>query len=156
MPSPLALRADAALGDDQKLDLLRGLSFFSDFDDDELDEVLDEVQWETFRAKAPVINDGDTDARLFVIVKGRASVEKGGVSVIELAPGSCFGEIGFMEGLAQVGSVVPSERTTVVSISVPVKSWGSVPVQLRFNARLQRTVVERLAAMTMRVVEVHR
>ena len=76
------------------------------------------------------------------------------LSGVELEAGDCFGELGYLEGLALVGSVIPTVRSTFLRIEEPTKEWASLPCQLRFSARLQRTVAERLADMTRRVVEV--
>ena len=145
---------EAALGDDEKLALMRDLSFFEDFSDAELEEVLVEAHWESHAAQTPVVDDGDERRWLYIVVKGQMRVMKGGVCVVELGAGDCFGELGYLEGLASVGSIVPTVRSTVLRIEEPTKDWASLPCQLRFAARLQRTVAERLAIMPRRVAEV--
>lgn len=149
-------KPEANLSDEQKLAMLRPLAFFENFAESELEEVLDEARWETRRAQSTIVNDGENGRSLFVIVGGTARVVKGGVCVAELERGDCFGELGYLEGVSRVGSVIPTERVTVLKIDAPTKVWASLPCQLRFSARLQRTVVERLAEMTLRLAEAHR
>lgn len=147
-------KPEAALDDEQKLAMMRRLAFFSNFSEPELEEVLAEAEWESYRAQSTVMHDGAEGGSLYIIVEGQVRVVKQGVSVVELEAGDCFGELGYLEGLALVGSVIPTVRSTFLRIEEPTKEWASLPCQLRFSARLQRTVAERLADMTRRVVEV--
>jgi len=147
-------KPEAALTDEQKLAMMSRLSFFEDFSESDLEEVLGQARWEGHRAQATVVHDGGDGRGLYIIVEGQARVMKGDVCVVELKAGECFGELGYLEGLASVGSVIPTVRSTLLHIDEPTKAWASLPCQLRFSARLQRTVAERLANMTRRVAEV--
>ena len=116
--------------------------------------MLAEAGWESYRAQSTIAADGAADRVLFIVVSGTARLVKGGVNVIELTAGDCFGELGYLEGLPGVGSVTATSRCTVLRFEEEPKAWASLPCQLRFSARLQRTVVERLAEMTARLAEV--
>ncbi len=69
-----------------------------------------------------LINQGDRDDRLFVVVSGalevgRSSGEGGDwVSLVRLAPEEIAGELGFLEDLERTASVRASGNTVVVSL----------------------------------------
>ena len=80
-------------GGDAKLDLLRSITIFSacgSKDLVELGQLLDEVDIPDGKL---ITREGDTASEMFVIVAGRARVEKGGRLLNELGPGGVIGEM---------------------------------------------------------------
>lgn len=84
---------------------LRGVDLLRILDDDVLDRLADRV---TLRDHDPgdiVLHEGDEAAGLFVVFRGTASVERGGVPIAVIGPGEHVGEIALLDGQPRVATV---------------------------------------------------
>ncbi|MEO5964922.1 MAG: cyclic nucleotide-binding domain-containing protein [Candidatus Limnocylindrales bacterium] len=79
------------------------------------ERVLRGAKRRTYAPGDVVVREGDSALNLFLIVSGRARVERvaGGVSVT-LGPGAFFGEIGLIEQHARTASVIADGELTCI------------------------------------------
>ncbi|MCH9670007.1 MAG: protein kinase [Gammaproteobacteria bacterium] len=137
--------APIAFADNEKFDMVRGLSFFNEFSDPEIWEVLRTCQWENHTAGESVVKEGDIDNALYIIATGSVSVTKDHVRLTRLAPGECFGEMGYLINTHRTASVVANQDVSLIKISALLIERASIPCQLRFNQEFLRVLATRLA-----------
>jgi serine/threonine protein kinase len=141
------------LSDEEKFERARGLAFFNDFSDTELEEVLDVGTWEQFAPGAKIITEGTREQAFFVIAYGDASVTVSGKEVGLLDKGECVGELGYLEPRDRTASVTARSDVAAIKVDVALMEWASIPVQMRFNRAFQKTLIDRLARTTRALVD---
>src|SRR5690606_36652266 len=64
-----------------------------------------------------VVREGTPGDELFVVLKGRVAVEKGGVEIAQLRAGGHFGEMGLIDNAPRSATVRASEPSRCVVVS---------------------------------------
>ena len=127
-----------------QFDTLRRLSFFHDFSQSEIRELLRASEWREYGTGDEIVREGTTDDRFYVIVAGRVAVESGGRDLGMLREGDCFGETGYVSGARSTAGFRAREGVTVLSVSSTMLEQVSTECQLRFNKVFLRTLIRRL------------
>ncbi len=136
--------------DDQRLEVLKGLSLFKRLTTREVRE-LDELLHERSYLKDEVIFDeGDTGLGLFIVLNGRVKIVSSHPSLQRLGPefrrGDFFGELALFEEVERTARAVAAEPTQVLALfrteffSLLERNTG-MGVKILFE--LSRTVVLR-------------
>jgi serine/threonine protein kinase len=94
---PSVARPQEIRFDSVHFDMLRNLSFFSGFSDNEVWETVGICQWQERKAGECIVREGDVSTSLFVMLNGEATVTKNEVELTRMHAGSCFGEIGYLD-----------------------------------------------------------
>jgi tRNA A-37 threonylcarbamoyl transferase component Bud32 len=141
-------RAGIALSPEEQFDTARELTFFKDFTEAELKQVLGAATWEHFPAGDFLVKEGAKEEVLFVLVSGEVAVELDDCMVCKLAKGECVGELAYFSNEAHTATVIARNNVSAVKFEIPISKWGSIPVQMRFNSAFQKTLVERLERTT--------
>ncbi|MBN8625261.1 MAG: protein kinase [Planctomycetes bacterium] len=128
----------------EHFDTLRRLSFFHDFSQAEIHDLLRASEWREYMAGDEIIREGTADDRFYVIVTGRVSVESNGRGLGMLNSGDCFGETGYVSGARSISSFRAQDAVTVLSVSSTILEQVSTECQLRFNKVFLRTLIRRL------------
>ena len=129
----------------EHFDILRRLSFFHDFSQSEIRELLRASEWREYGAGDEIVREGTADDRFYVIVSGRVAVESNG----QARSGTCgkatasarratFPVPGATSGFRALDAV------TVLSVSSTMLEQVSTECQLRFNKVFLRTLIRRL------------
>lgn len=126
-------------------ELLAGLRFFRDFSPRDLGEVLRAGTWRTYRPGTRIVEEGSEEDAFYVLVAGHVLVSKGGQEIDRIAPGECFGEMGYLGGGARSATVFARTAVACLRVSGALTQWASLPCQLRLSRAFQRTLIERLA-----------
>ncbi|EQD52558.1 serine/threonine-protein kinase [mine drainage metagenome] len=129
----------------ERFNLLRRMSFFSDFTYPEIYEILKTGHWATHAQGSRIVSEGDVDERFSLIVTGRARVEQGGKTLGRLQAGDCFGEIGFVTPAKRSVTVVTEEPAEVFSVNATLMEQASVTTQLHFTRVFLKNLITRLA-----------
>jgi len=132
------------LTDEQKLERISGLSFFSDFSKSELKEILKVAKWTRFGRDDPIFAEGDSEKSLYIIADGSVSVKINGVQISDIETGECFGEMEYLSGTGRTAAVKSNRETVVLVIDRDFKEWASLPCQLRLNRVFQNVLISRL------------
>ena len=128
----------------EHFDILRRLSFFHDFSQSEIRELLRASEWREYSAADEIVREGTADDRFYVIVTGKVAVESHGKALGTLREGDCFGETGYVSGARSTAGFRAQEAVTVLSVSSTMLEQVSTECQLRFNKVFLRTLIRRL------------
>jgi eukaryotic-like serine/threonine-protein kinase len=128
----------------EQMALLRKLSFFHEFSQGEISEVLKASSWQNYTASEEVVREGDMDDRFYVVVAGQCVVQRGGRTVGNLGTGDCFGESSYVPGARRSASVRTSGNVTLLKVGASLLEQTSPACQLRFNRVFLRSLIGRL------------
>ena len=133
-----------AIDEQERYDMLRGLTFFHDFSHSEIHELLKAGDWRTFGAQQYIIKEGELDDRFYVVANGAVEVETGGKVVGMLGPGECFGETSYLRDATRAATIRASNDVTLICVSSTLLETLSTSCQLRFNRVFLRSLIQRL------------
>jgi serine/threonine protein kinase len=128
----------------EQMALLRRLSFFHEFSQAEISEVLKASSWQNYSSNEEIIREGDMDDRFYVVVAGSCLVQRGGRTVGNLGTGDCFGESSYVPGSRRSASVRTGSNVTLLKVGATLLEQASPACQLRFNRVFLRSLIERL------------
>ncbi len=148
-----AHQADQVLSDADKFAKVRESSFFNDFSDKELEEVMEVGTWEQFRPRDPILIEGQREHAFLVICSGDATVEIDGKQIGIIDKGECVGEAGFLMPIERYATIKARSDVSAVKIEGAIMDWASIPVQMRFNRAFQKTLIERLIASSRELAQ---
>jgi serine/threonine protein kinase len=146
-------RPEENLTKERKFEIVRKLRFFEGFTDPEISEVLRSSSWENYPAGTRIIEEGTKDNCFFILISGEVGIFKGSKKVATVGPGECIGEMGYLLPMERTASVVASHKISVLRIGSALTTWASLPCQMHFSKAFQRTLVERLASTSERLME---
>jgi CRP/FNR family cyclic AMP-dependent transcriptional regulator len=130
------------------VDFLAQVPLFSRLKREELMGLAGCLQHHTFSAGEEIITEGDTDRRLFVIVRGMVEVIKGRGHRTErhlstFGPRDYFGEMAIIDDLVRSATVVAKETTELLSLD----QW-SLRTEIESNPAV---AIELLRVLSQRV-----
>lgn len=126
-------------------DSLRALSFFNDFADSEIDEILGVSSMVSFQKDETIIQEGDIDNTFYITVLGTVEVRKGGRILQVLGKGDCFGEIGFLMKTKRTASILAQTAVVVLKVNATQMQQVSRDCQLRYYKVFTENLIYRLA-----------
>jgi non-specific serine/threonine protein kinase len=134
--------------DTTRFTTLRKLSFFTEFDDIELWEVLRISSWRKVDERTALIRERDADQRFGVVIDGEVEVSVEGRRVHRLGAGEVFGEGAWLDSVdhRHLSSVISVVRTTYIEINPAALALATEEVQGLFRKLLSTIIVKRLAA----------
>ncbi len=138
------------LSPEHKLEILTKLKFFNDFSEQEIEEILEQGEWEVHLSESVILTEGDEDKAFYVITSGNASVTRMNKEIATLAEGDCFGEMAWLLGGKRSASVTSITKTVVLKLDEPLADWASLSCQIRVNKTVQKVLMERLNDTTKR------
>lgn len=98
-----------------------------------------------------MIQEGDIDDAVYLVVQGEVSVKKGGHVVAELGRGELFGEIAFLGKRKRSADVITTRPTTILKINIEQVEQASQSCQIQFQRMFISTLIERLVKTTERL-----
>jgi CRP/FNR family cyclic AMP-dependent transcriptional regulator len=96
---------------------LRAIPLFADLSDRHLRRVARLAILAEFRENTSVVREGSRAHSFFVILDGRARVERGGVVTAGLVAGDAFGEMALLDGEPRSASVIAETDVTALRIA---------------------------------------
>ncbi|MDR0702211.1 MAG: protein kinase [Azoarcus sp.] len=128
---------------------LREQTFFSEFDDVELWEILRISIWRTARARVKLLGEGDVRQRFGVLLEGRIELSIGARRIMELGPGAVFGETAWLDRARgrQAFSVVSLAPLVYLEINPAALALASDEIQKIFTREVAAAVASRLGAL---------
>jgi serine/threonine protein kinase len=93
----------------KQLRLARGLDFFDEFSDDELDEVVRACSWQSYAAGESIILEGADDRAFFILANGDVEVSIKDKPIVTLSEGACFGEMGYLRQTRRTATVTATK-----------------------------------------------
>ena len=102
------------LGDNSKIDLIKGVPLFSGVSKAELAEIVAIADEVDLPAGKTLIKEGDTGREFFVLIEGTADVMQGGSKIGKMmGPGDFFGEIALIS---------KAPRSATITTTSPVRA----------------------------------
>lgn len=139
--------------DTSRFAVLRKLTFFTEFDDIDLWEVLRLSSWRKVEAKTLLYREGDADQRFGMVLEGEVEISIAGKQVFRLGAGEIFGELAWLDSLdhRHLATVISVEPTTYLEISPAALALATDEVRELFRTCLATIVAKRLAASAREV-----
>ena len=134
----------------KKISLMRSVSFFSSFSDDELMITADLSIWLKFQQGDFIIREGDFGSSFWVILKGKVAVSRlflgqDEPQVLATIPaGECFGEMSIISGEPRSADVVALEEVFLFKIDGNRLNMAADGLQLKFFKTFATILVARL------------
>ncbi len=135
--------------DTERFNLCRTLSFFKEFPENELWEVLRISKWAKFPPNTALIKEGDHGDSFFVLAGGYVRVTRGKRTLNVLSAGDCFGEMSYLahkDAPHRSATVTTTSDCIIVKIRAEDLRASSLSCRRLFDERFLNTLVERLEA----------
>ncbi|MBP8120448.1 MAG: protein kinase [Burkholderiales bacterium] len=134
------------VSDTEQFSLLKTLSFFRNFPENELWEVLKISKWRPFPAGTVLISEGDVGDSFFILAEGNVKVTRGKRLLNVLGVGDCFGEMSYLAKRDGPRSASITTATDCIVMKVRAADLNSATASCRrlFDRKFLETLVERL------------
>jgi serine/threonine protein kinase len=126
------------------LKCLRGMNFFNDFSDTEVEQVMITGSWQQVGAGGQILSEGRVADSVYLLVRGRASVQMHNREVGVVETGECFGEMAQFNQGERCASVIALEECRMLCIDDRLIEHAPLECQLRLARALQRVLAQRL------------
>jgi serine/threonine protein kinase len=130
--------------EDKKFNTVRELSFFNEFTDKEIGEVIAASEWKQFQSLDSIVDEGTLEHSFFIIVSGDVAVVKAAKQISTLTKGDCFGEMSYVMKAQRTASIVAIGDVELLRVDAALMEQASTETQLRFNQIFLRTLIARL------------
>jgi CRP/FNR family cyclic AMP-dependent transcriptional regulator len=98
-------------------DTLRSLPFLGSFDDEELDDVLNSSSYIQCEVGDVIIEEGEIESRIYILLSGAVSVSKGGKTLATISRiGEIFGELAVVNQERRSASVIASANSVCLAV----------------------------------------
>jgi len=141
--------------DEARFTVLRKMTFFTEFENVELWEVLRISRWRKVAAGALLMREGDTDRRFGIIVSGEVEVSVNNHQICLLGPGEVVGELAYLDAAhgRRTANVTCTAELVYVEINPQALSLCSEELLERFHNQLITVVARRFDAVNRKLAE---
>ena len=139
--------------DSEKFEALRTLTFFAEFSDVELWEVVRFSRWDDVAPETVVMKDGEPGDYFCFLIEGELSIAKRGRVLSLLTAGDVFGEMAVVNRLGHVRGADVVARTTsrIVTIAGSALRHASEVCRMHFYQAFLEVLAARLAQANARL-----
>jgi len=123
--------------------ILEGIAFFHGFASEELELLLDVGKWTQGTPRERIVQQGEQDLHMYVLVQGQAEVIYNEKVVATIQSGDIFGEIGLM-GRPRIAHVESSKECLLLAFDANDLNKLPLTLQVKFLRRVLDTVFARL------------
>jgi hypothetical protein len=136
----------ASVSDSEKFNELRDMSFFEDFGDVALWEVVRIGMWKTMPAGSVIIREGDEGDSFYLLVKGAVRVTLEAKELATIEPGGCFGEMVYFAktNARRTTTITAASEVTIIEIRAGALRAATDACQAGFNKAVTRVLIQRL------------
>ncbi len=133
---------------ENRVESLKRLSFFSEFKDAEIWELLRWAIWQEFSSGGEIIREGDVEGAFYIVIEGSVGVRKGDQKVVSLHQGECFGEMGYLCHRERSATIVAEQPVSVLKMTSGLIENASLRCRAQFQKVFIATLIDRLAETT--------
>ncbi|MCM1983174.1 serine/threonine-protein kinase [Lyngbya confervoides] len=139
----------------KKFKAIQDLSFFQNFDEILIWEVLRITTWHQYPQGTRIIREGDIGDSFFIITQGEVEVLRGDRLLTQLRAGDCFGEMLYFQDTSAVRttSVCVKSDTTVIEIQANRLNRSSDACQVEFNKAFLKILDKKIARLVALVAD---
>jgi hypothetical protein len=134
---------------------LRSLSFFNEFTDTDLWELLRWSTWQEVIDGDVIIREGDIDQSVYLIVNGHFEVMKREKAIAELTRGEIIGEIAFLAERKRTATVKAKGAGSLLRITSNQIEQASNTCQIQFHRKFIATLINRLVSTTEQLAKMY-
>lgn len=130
--------------------VLTQIDFFNDFSPAEIDLLLQTGEWLKFPSGSTVIQEGDVDQSLYVLVKGKVGVIKNRKVLAQLQPGDSFGEISALTGTPRTAFCIA--HNDIFCVKFEPEKFDLLPgdIQAKITKKILKALARRLVDLNRR------
>ena len=130
----------------ERFNSLRKLSFFKDFADADLWEVLRFSEWLTVPKDQTILREGDAGGFFFILISGDVRVTRKRKLIAILKAGECLGEMSFLGVPEKLRTADVTVIHEVCMIKIPVSAYRKATdsCRIRFEHAFLSVLVDRL------------
>jgi len=125
------------------MQILEDIAFFKAFSPEEMDILLEVGKWSKIAPHERIIQQGEQDLHMFVLVQGQAEVIYNEKVVATINSGDIFGEIGLM-GKPRIAHVESSIECLLLVFDADDLNNLPLTLQVKFLRRVLDTIFARL------------
>ncbi len=142
--------------DTEKYETLRGLSFFAEFSDVEIWEVVRFSDWDQVAPETVIMKDGEPGDYFCFLAEGEVRINKRGRILSILTPGDCFGEMAVISQSSsnRNADVVAQTPAKIITIRGDALRQASEVCRMHFYAAFLEVLANRLALANARLASV--
>jgi signal-transduction protein with cAMP-binding, CBS, and nucleotidyltransferase domain len=141
----------------ERLKLMSEVQFFKDLDDLKRDQLADaEENFQNFKEGDFIIQQGETETPIYILLKGKAIVTRNQNPNSELAKlkyGSVFGTVSLAENALRQTNVVAQNEVVVFKIEEDLVESFDEETEKIFSRLRRQVLVERLERLTLVVAD---
>ncbi|MFO7784436.1 MAG: protein kinase domain-containing protein [Thermodesulfobacteriota bacterium] len=133
------------------VDYVHNVPFFEGFERDHVKQVLHASSIIKFPKGRVMVAEGEIDDSFFIILSGRAAVQKNGRTIAVIGRGECFGEMSYLSGEARAATVFADTDCILMKISATLLDKSPESIQLIFLKNFALTLLRRLSRSLKRI-----
>ncbi len=133
------------------VDYVHNVPFFEGFKRDHVKQVLQASSIIKFSKGRIMVAEGDIDDSFFIILSGRAAVQKNDRTIAVIGRGECFGEMSYLSGEARAATVTADTDCILMKISATLLDKSPESIQLVFLKNFAMTLLRRLSRSLKRI-----
>jgi serine/threonine-protein kinase len=126
-------------------DYVNSVSFFKNFSKDQVKEILKSSSVYKVPRGDAIVAEGEIDDSFFVLLSGKAVVQKNNKNIAVISRGECFGEMAYLSGQARAATVVAKTDSILMEISATLLDRSPESVQLLFLKSFANNLIQRLS-----------
>ena len=131
--------------DRELLNYIQGLTFFNNFTENQIDEIISASNVVKFEKGETIIEEGGIDDSFYILISGQVTVQKGGREVATLESGVCFGEMAYLTGEARSATIISKGDCILLEFCATLLNKLSESIQLLFYKNFTQTIIKRLS-----------
>jgi len=137
---------DDTVQDTTHFEMLRKLTFFTEFENIELWEILRLAVWREVQPGVAIIREGESNQLFGILVSGFVEVSVAGKAICRLGAGEVIGEIGYLHPTnnKRHATVVTLERALFLEISASALALSSEELHERMRNALIACMIDRM------------
>ncbi len=137
----------------EKFDTLRALSFFGDFSDVEIWEVVRFSEWRNVTPSDVIMHDGEPGDFFCFLAEGELKVTKNGKILNLLTAGDCFGEMAVISKATQLrgADVVALTESKIITVRGETLKRASETCRMHFYQSFLEVLANRLTLANQRL-----
>ena len=127
------------------VDYVHNISFFENFSKNQIREILQAGNIIKKKKRDVIVTQGDIDDSFYIILSGRAVVQKDDQKIASIKQGECFGEMAYLCGHTRAATVLAETDCALLKISATLLDRSAESLQLLFTKNFARTLIQRLS-----------
>jgi eukaryotic-like serine/threonine-protein kinase len=141
------------VSDTERFGFLKKLSFFKNFPENELWEVVRISKWRAFAANTTLIKEGDEGDSFFIIAEGSVRVTRSQKLLNILVAGDCVGEMSYLASRTGPRSATVITACDSVLMKIPAADLNNASQSCRalFDRKFLGTLIDRLENANQRL-----